>query len=102
MKSLVLIIPKSDLNALLHRNLYLVMAVAVAGAEVAGADQHQVGQLLQGVDEEKTTEHQYLSNRHFCYIIPIFVWDISGGFELSKFYRYVGRFRSQYSPPEHH
>ena len=66
MKSLVLIIPKSDLNALLHWDLYLVMTVAVAGAEVAAADQDQVGELLQAVDEEEAAQDQYLSNWHCC------------------------------------
>ena len=67
MKGLVLIIPKSDLNALLHRDLDLVMTVAVAGAEGAGADQHQVGQLLQAVDEEESSQDQYLSYWHCCH-----------------------------------
>ena len=57
----------SGLNGLLHRHLDLVMTVAVAGAEVAGTDQHQVGELLQGVDEEESTQHQYLGNWHSCH-----------------------------------
>ena len=60
---------RPHLNALLHRNLDLLMAVAVAGAEVAGADQDQVGQFLQGVDEEETAQHQYLSNWYCCHRI---------------------------------
>ena len=67
MKGLVLIIPKSDLNALLHRDLDLVMTVAVAGAEAAAADQDQVGELLQAVDEEEAAQDQYLSHWHCCH-----------------------------------
>ena len=54
----------AHLNALLHRDLDLLMAVPVSGGEAASADEDHVSELLQAVDEEEPSQHQYLRHRH--------------------------------------